>query len=232
MRQHRPLRLLLLFLLVCAVIGSGAWLLAEYSHWRLIREQMAQSDDLKRLWQTNRELKAENEQLKQRMAKLQINNNVDQQATVELQQEVVDLQNRIYKLTRELEFYRGIVSATRNVDGLTIQALMLEPTRTANQYRYKLVLTHVAKSDKVVEGTVTVALEGMEGGAKRTLHFKEVVRDKPVSLDYRFKHFKRFEGIVDLPSTFKPRRVRVQLLPKGNNHARLERVFEWPDVTG
>lgn len=231
-RPHRPLRLLLAFLLICALIGSGVWVLSEYSHWRLIREQMAQNHDLKRQWQTSKELEAENERLKQQVAKLQINSNVDKQATAELQEEVVELQNTIYQLTRELEFYRGIVSSTRNVDGLAIQALMLEPTRVADQYRFKLVLTHVAKSDKVIEGSVTVVLEGSDGGSTRTLRFRDVVRDKPVSLDYRFKHFKRFEGIVELPSTFEPRRVRVQLLPKGDSHATLERVFEWPDVTG
>lgn len=231
-RPHRPLRLLLVFLLICTVLGSGVWLLAEYGHWQLIHEQMAQNDDLKQLWQANKELEAENERLRQRLAMLQVNSGIDRQAAAELQEEVVTLQDKIYQLTRELEFYRGIVSSTRNVDGLAIQALMLEPTRVPDQYRFKLVLTHVAKSDKVIEGSVAVALEGSDGGTKRTLKLNDVVRDKPASFEYRFKHFKRFEGVVDLPSTFKPRRVRVQLLPKSSSHARLERVFEWPDVTG
>ena len=231
-KPHRPLRLLLLVLMVASVIGGGAWLVAEYSHWRLIHEQMEQNDELKRLWEANHELEQENEKLRRRVAMLQTNNDIDQQATSELQDQLVELQNEVFQLTRELEFYRGIVSSTRNVDGLVVQAIMLEPTRSPNQYRFKLVLTHVAKSDKVVEGTVAVALEGADNGTPRTLMLKEVVRDKNVSLDYRFKHFKRFEGIVELPSAFKPRRVRVQLLPKGSSHAKIERVFEWPDVTG
>jgi len=110
--------------------------------------------------------------------------------------------------------------------------MMLEPTRTPEQYRFKLVLTHLAKSDKVVEGPIVIAVVGTDNGKPQTLALKDIVSDKTVSLDYRFKHFKRFEGIVDLPSAFKPRRVRVQLLPKDSSHARIERVFEWPEVTG
>lgn len=231
-KPHRPVRLLLIVFAIVGIIGGGAWLLAEYSHWHLIRGQMEQNQDLKRLWQTNRELEQENEQLQRRVAMLQTNNEIDQQATTELQDQLVELQNEVYQLTRELEFYRGIVSSTRDVDGLTVQAMMMEPTRTPEQYRFKLVLTHLAKSDKVVEGTVTIALEGTDNGKPRTLALKDIVSDKTVSLDYRFKHFKRFEGIVDLPSAFKPRRVRVQLLPKDSSHARIERVFEWPEVTG
>lgn len=231
-KPHRPLRVLLALLLVATVLGGGVWLLAEYSHWRMIRAQMEENDELKRLWQTNRELEQQNEKLRRQVAMLQTNNDIDQQATSELQNQLMELQNEVFQLTRELEFYRGIVSSTRNVDGLVVQAIMLEPTRSPNQYRFKLVLTHVSKSDKVVEGTVAVALEGADNGTARTLKLKDIVRDKNVSLDYRFKHFKRFEGIVELPSAFKPRRVRVQLLPKDSSHARIERVFEWPEVTG
>ena len=231
-KPHHPLRLLLLVLLIGSMVGGGAWLLAEYSHWQLIRDQMSENYDQKRLWRTNQELEKENARLRRQLAMLKTNDNIDKQATAELQKQLVELQNKVYKLTRELEFYRGIVSSTSEVSGLTIQGLQLEPTRQAGQYRFKLVLTHVAKSDKVIQGTVDVALEGTTNGTSRTLSLMEVMPDQSVSFDYSFKHFKRFEGIVDLPSAFKPRRVRVQLLPKNSSHTRLERVFEWPEVTG
>jgi len=231
-KPHQPLRLLLLVLLVGSMVGGGAWLLAEYSHWQLIHEQMAENYDQKRLWRTNQELEKENARLRRQLAMLQTNDNIDKQATAELQKQLVELQNKVYKLTRELEFYRGIVSSTSDVSGLTIQALQLEPARQDGQYRFKLVLTHVAKSDKVIRGTVDVALEGTTNGTSRTLSLMEVMRDQSVSFDYSFKHFKRFEGTLDLPSAFKLRRVRVQLLPKNSSHTRIERVFEWPEVTG
>ncbi len=231
-KPHQPLRLLLLVLLIGSMIGGGAWLLAEYSHWQLIRDQMEENYDQKRLWRTNQELEKENTRLRRQLAMLQTNDNIDKQATAELQNQLVALQNKVYKLTRELEFYRGIVSSTSDASGLTIQAFQLEPTRQAGQYRFKLVLTHVAKSDKVIRGTVDVALEGTTNGTSRTLSLMEAMRDQSVSFDYSFKHFKRFEGTVDLPSAFKPRRVRVQLLPKNSSHTRIERVFEWPEVTG
>ena len=231
-KPHQPLRLLLLVFLAGSVIAAGVWLLAEYSHWQLIREQMAENYDQKRLWRSNQELEEENARLRRRLAMLQTNDNIDQQATAELQDQLVALQNKVYKLTRELEFYRGIVSSTGDVSGLAIQALQFEPTRQADQYRFKLVLTYVAKSDRVISGNADVALEGAIDGTPQTLSLTELMREQSVSFDYSFKHFKRFEGTVDLPSAFKPRRLRVQLLPKNSSHTRIERVFEWPEVTG
>lgn len=231
-KPHQPLRLLLFALLVGSVIAGGGWLLAEYSHWQLIREQMEQNHDKKRLWQTNQQLEEENERLRRQLARLQTNEDIDQRATAELQDQLVELQDEVYQLKRELEFYRGIVSSTRDASGLVIQAVMLEPGRQSDQYRFKLVLTRLAKSDKVVEGTVAITLEGTNDGSPRTLSLEDIIRNNPPSLDYRFKHFKRFEGTVDLPSAFEPHRVRVQLLPKDDSHDSIERVFEWSEVTG
>lgn len=231
-KPHQPLRFLLLTLLACIVIGVGIWLLAEYSHWYLIREQMMQNQDYKSLWQSNQKLAQENERLRQKLTMLQTGVSIDKRATAELHNEVVELQDEIFKLTRDLEFYRGIISSSEDVKGLAVQGLELQPTRMPHQYRFKLVLTHVEKSDKVAEGTVKLALEGTENGTKRTLQWTDIIRDKSLLLEYRFKHFKRFEGFVNLPPDFKPRRVQVNLLPKGNSHARIEQVFDWPDITG
>ncbi|MDZ7737120.1 MAG: DUF6776 family protein [Gammaproteobacteria bacterium] len=68
--------------------------------------------------------------------------------------------------------------------------------------------------------------------AEQTLKLQDVVRDQSLALDYRFRHFKRFEGSIELPPAFKPRRVRVRLLPEGNSHAEVEKVFDWSDVAG
>lgn len=231
-KPHQPLRFVLLTLIACTVIGVGIWLLAEYSHWHLIREQLAQNQDHKSLWQANEELSEENERLRQKLTMLKTGVVIDKRATAELQDEVVELQDEIFKLTRELEFYRGIISSSEDVKGLAVQGLELQPTRVPNQYRFKLVLTHVEKNDKVVEGAVKLALEGTENGNARTLQLTDIIRDKSRLFEYRFKHFKRFEGFVNLPPDFKPSRVQVNLLPKGNSHARIERIFDWPDITG
>lgn len=230
-RPHQPLRYLLFILIVSGVIGVGIWLLAEYSHWRLIREQMAHNQDYKGLLRTNQQLIRENESLRRELAMLRTSTKIDRRATAELQDDVVQLQNEIFQLTRELEFYRGIVSSSEDVDGLAIQGVQILPAREPHQYQFKLVLTRVEKSDMVAEGKVEVILEGSENGTARKLRLRDVMQDQSLSFEYRFKHFKRFEGLIDLPAAFKPRHVRVQLLPQRDSHARIERVFDWSDIT-
>lgn len=229
---HQPLRYLLFVLIVSIVIGAGVWVLAEYSHWRLIREQMAQNLDYEKLWHSNQQLREDKATLERKLARLQTGIEIDRQATADVQDEIVQLQDEVFQLTRELEFYRGVISSGKNADGLAVQGVQVLAADEPQRYHFRLVLTHVEKSDKVAEGTVEVILEGTEKGAARTLKLKDVLREKSLSLDYRFKHFKRFEGTIDLPSAFKPQRIRVQLLPKQDSHGRIERVFDWSAVTG
>ncbi len=231
-RPHQPLRYLLFVLIISALVGTGVWVLAEYSHWQLIREQMAQNQDYKSLRQTNRELVEDNEALRRELTMLQTGMTIDKHTTAELQDEVIRLQDEIFQLRQELEFYRGIVSSSEDVNGLAVQGLQLLGAGAPQQYRFRLVLTHVVKSDKVAKGQVEIVLEGTRDGAKQSLKLQDLVRDQSLSFDYRFKHFKRFEGLIELPPAFKPRRVRVQLLPAGNSHAKVEKVFDWSDVTG
>lgn len=231
-KRHRPLYVVLTILLLSAVLSLMIWFVADNSHWRLIHQQMNQTGEYRDLWQAHEKLVADNERLRQKVNVLQTNNELDRRAAAGLQDEVRRLQDEIYQLTRELEFYKGVVSATRDDDGLKIQGLLVDSTRVEGRYRFKLVLTHVAKSDIVTEGTAEIALEGELNGTIKKLALNELILDEPLSLEYEFKHFKRFEGFFELPAGFIPRRMVVELVPRGNIGTRIERVFDWHDVTG
>lgn len=231
-RPHQPGRIALLTAVLMALLIASGWFLAEFSHWELIRSQMARNQETRTLWQNYRDLQSENERLRQRLSTLETGTNIDRGVAEELQQEVVQLQDEIFRLTREVEFYQGIVSSAQDVDGLAIQALLMQATRQPNQRRFKLVLTHGVKNDKVIEGVVEISLEGRRNGSEQILTFRDIARDESLSLDYRFRHFKRFEGLVQLPDGFEPQRVRVELIPRDDSHERIDRVFEWSDVTG
>lgn len=231
--RRRPLRLLLGMFMIGAVMLVGGWLGADSPHWQRFREQTVQNPPEKAEWQADHVTTKQLEQLRVQLAALRTERDVESQTAAELQDQIRDLQGEIYRLKRELEFYRGIVSATKDVDGLSIQALRVDSTRVPDQYHLTLVLTRVAITDRLAEGSVNMVVEGMQGGSVRELTISELSGGPSLAeLDYRFKQFKRFEGFVDLPSNFVPRRVRVKLLPKDDNHANIERVFEWPEITG
>jgi hypothetical protein len=231
-KRHRPLYIILAVLLFSILLSFIIWFLADDSHWRLIRQQMNQTEEYRDLWQLHEKVAADNERLQHKLNVLQTNNELDRRAAAGLQDEVMRLQDEIYQLTRELEFYKGVVSATREDDGLKIQGLLVDPTRVEGRYRFKLVLTHVTNSDIVAAGTAEIALEGDMNGATRKLALNDLTLDESLSLEYEFKHFKRFEGFFELPAGFTPRRIVVELVPKGNAGTRIERAYDWLDVTG
>lgn len=231
-KPHRPLTIIITVLVISAVLSLAIWYFADDSHWRLIKQQMSQTEEYRDLWQAHKNLSTEYERLRQKVNVLQTNSELDRQAAINLQAELRRQQDEIYHLTRELEFYKGVVSATRDVDGLTIQGLLVDATRMEGRYRFKLVLTHVTNSDMVSEGTVRIALVGDLQGAEKKVALDELTVDEPLSLEYEFKHFKRFEGFFQLPAGFKPRRVLVELVPRASGGATIERAFDWQDVTG
>jgi hypothetical protein len=229
---YKPLRIAVAIVLLSMAFALAAWSLFDNTHWRYIHRQMAQAEQNQQLWEINRSLEAQNRKLRERLVVAEANSEIDRNTTAALQKDVERLQDELYRRTRELEFYRGIVSATKDSEGLKVQGLLLETLSQSGHYRFKLVLTQVAKNDKVAEGTVKVTVHGQQNGAARTFALQDLVQDAPVNLEYRFKHFKRFEGLLRLPEDFQPDSILVQLYPKDKSQAMVERVFDWSQLTG
>lgn len=230
-KQQRPLAVMGLLLILVILVLFGGWFALNQHHWRLIHSQMAQTHDTQQLREAGQSLEQENRKLREQLTKLRASSRIDTSATATLQNEVIRLQDEIYRLTREIEFYRGIVSATKDSDGLQVEGVLVEPTRVAGNYRFKLVLTHVGKNGKVTSGVAQVFLEGDMGGTAKRLSLPEVATDSSLELKYKFKNFKRFETYIELPADFVPSRVLVKLIPEGNANAPVERTFNWSDVT-
>jgi len=230
-KTHRPLQILLAVIILSITIILFVWSLLEKGQWNYIQEQLASSEESKLLWDVNRSLEGENVELRERLIILERATQIDVQTTAELQGDIRTLQGEVYRLKGELEFYQGIMESTRDSKGLNVQGLHIE-AMTQHKYRFKLILTHVTKNDKVAEGDVDVSLEGMQNGKRRILNLREVSEEQPIDLTFKFRHFKRFEGRLTLPDGFEPRRVVVQLQLGGKDKSKIEKVFEWPAKAG
>ncbi len=230
-KQHRPLQLFLTVIVVSLTISTAVWLLLDDSHWGYIQARISGNEQLGRLWKVNRQLEQENERLSDKVLMLERTAVIDKQAGVEIHQQLVQLQDEFYSLKAELEFYKGILSATQNSSGLNVQGLYVEALALDLTYRYRLVLTNVTKSDQVVEGVISMTLEGELEGNQTSLKVSELVNREVEYWVYKFRNFKRLEGNIKLPHGFKPQRVTVQLLPKGSTGSTVEKSFDWPNLT-
>ena len=231
-KKHRPLEIILAVVLFSAAFSVIVWLLLDANHWRFIKSQLSQSEDARLLWDVNQSLETENKQLREQVVMLERSTQIDNQAAVRLQNDIQKLQDQVYRLKGELEFYQGIMSATTDSKGLNVQGLHIEATNQERLYRFKLVLTNVAKSDKIIEVTMDMSIEGMNEAGSKVLSLDEVISGNQLKREIKFKNFERIEGNLNFPEGFKPLRVVVDLKQKGIQKSTVHRVFEWPTNTG
>jgi hypothetical protein len=230
-KTHRPLQKILAVIILSIAIILLVWGLLEKGQWNYIRAQLASSEESKLLWGVNRSLEGENAELRENLILLERASQIDVETIAELQNAIRNLQEEVYSLKGELEFYQGIMESTRDSKGLNVQGLHIE-TVTQHKYRFKLILTHVTKNDMVAEGRADLSLEGMRNGKRQILNLEEVTHEQPIDLTFKFRHFKRFEGHLTLPDGFEPLRVVVQLQLSGKDKSKIEKVFEWPAKAG
>jgi len=229
-KSHRPFHILLAVVLISLSLSAGVWFLLDNYHWSNIKQRLSHSAESRLLWDVNRNLENENKVLSEKVVRLERETQVDRMTAARLQSEIIKLQDEVYKLKGELEFYQGIMTSTRDSKGLNIQGLLIEAMKKPNHYRYKLVLTHVAKNDIVAEGRLEMSVEGMKDGNVQALKIEEVTADSELNLEFKFKNFKRIDGNLVLPEGFEPLRMSVRLRQKGKKNTTIERVFDWSDA--
>ena len=231
-KKHRPLEIVLAAVLFSTAFSVIVWLLLDANHWNFIKNRLSQSHESSLLWDVNRDLETENTQLREKVIMLERLTQIDNETAARLQNNIRSLQDQVYKLKGELEFYQGIMKSTTDSKGLNIQGLHIEATDEERLYRFKLVLTNVAKSDRVIEVTMDMSVEGMNEAGSKVLSLNDVIAGSELKRDIKFKNFERIEGSLSFPVGFKPLRVVVDLHQKGVQKSTVQRVFEWPANAG
>jgi hypothetical protein len=169
----------------------------------------------------------ENNELTSRMLMLEQTTRVDQDTAIHVQNELKSLQEEIYQLKRELEFYQGVMDTTRRVTGLDIHGIYVEPLAKPNQYVVKLILTNVARNDRIIEGNLVIEIDGYQNNRKQKLNMGKLLIDDNVDLSFELKSFKRVEYLFELPGDFQAERVLVQVNPKNTKDNSINKIYDW-----
>ena len=108
------------------------------------------------------------------------------------------------------------------------QGLHIEETSQPRSYYFKLILTHVSKSDKMAAGRLSILLEGVQDDTPRTIDIREITLSDSLSLVFKFSSFERIEGSIVLPEGFVAHRVIVRARQEGKKTTpEMERIFDW-----
>ena len=228
-KHHRPYQIAAIIIIFSLVLSFSILFFIDDSHWDYIKSRISIGQQSRQLWDENRNLIKENEKLRDHLILLDRTTQIDSQAAAELHEEIKKLQDEVYKLRGELEFYQNIMSATGTSKGLSIQGMQIERL-TDNNYQFKLILTHVSKNDKVIEGTAEIVLEGQQDDVTRVMNITDLIINSSFDLSFKFKNFKQFEGNIMLPEGFRPLRIMVKLQPKDAKLSMIKRVFNWSEI--
>ena len=229
-KHHRPYQIAAIIIIFSLVLSFSILFFIDDSHWDYIKSRISIGQQSRQLWDENRNLIKENEKLRDHLILLDRTTQIDSQAAAELHEEIKKLQDEVYKLRGELEFYQNIMSATGTSKGLSIQGMQIERL-TDNNYQFKLILTHVSKNDKVIEGTAEIVLEGQQDDVTRVMNITDLIINSSFDLSFKFKNFKQFEGNIMLPEGFRPLRIMVKLQPKDAKLSMIKRVFNWSEIS-
>lgn len=228
-KHYSPLHTIAVIVASCTVITVTVWVYLDESQWSYIKSSLSEAKKSKDLWQDNQTMKSTIVKLEEHIVMLERTAQVERQTITNLQQGMIKQQNEIYKLRNELDFYQGIMTSAGESKGLNIQGLHIEETSQPRSYYFKLILTHVSKSDKVAVGKLSILLEGVQGdNTARTIDIRELTLSESLSLNFKFGSFERIEGSIMLPEDFIVHRVIVRARQdRKQKTPEIERVFDW-----
>jgi hypothetical protein len=145
-----------------------------------------------------------------------------------LREELTAMHNSNAVLNEELTFYKSLMAPSSLAQGLQVAELVIEPTASANEFQYQLLLTQIAKRRSYISGSVRIDFIGQLSQAEDTegvLSLTELADAPTYPLPFRFRYFQNIAGLIELPSSFTPQRVLVTAVQKGEPP--MQASFEW-----
>ena len=218
-----------------AALALGAWVLYSYSRASAVSEFERAQVEADQVRAENRDLSqrlraalTENQGLKSQLAYESRSQQIDASACAAVKQSLATLQAQSADLTQQLSFYRGIVAPGEAQSGVRVFEFQVTPAQAGQPARYHLVLIQSKRSEKRIDGKVSVRIEGQQGGQKRQVSLGELATDGNRNLLFSFKYFQEFSGSFRLPEGFRP--VRATVVVDGDGVPEVDDDFDWAKI--
>lgn len=167
-------------------------------------------------------------ELKQEVAILETNREVDRESYKEVELNLVTLQAKIQEQRDAIAFYRGIVSPSDGNSGLRVQDLKFSRGKAEREFNVRLVLVQAMKHDRKVSGDVNLSIVGDQNGTETTYAFNQLLpEDADRSWTFSFRYFQDFDRALVLPDGFTPERITVEVRSKTRSISSIEESFAW-----
>jgi hypothetical protein len=226
-KPHRPRQRLLAIVGFVMLSVTAVGIAFHFGQWRSIVSTMTDVTRKRGIMEDYLGVKKQNKQFVSQVAGLKQTLEVDRFARVENRKTISELQTEVVNLKRELAFYRDVISSTKPDKGPQVRGFKLRDVGGDGRFQYRLVLTHVNKDDRVSRGRVDVEISGQDKGRKQYLDLARVAEADSGDLAFNFKHFRRIEGLMRLPSNFSPEKVHVAVYEDGQKKSSFKKTYDW-----
>lgn len=231
-KHHHPLKKSLsYFALVMALLASGWWLF-EHGRSRAGFDSVQASDERDRLISRIEQLKDDIATLRAQKVIQQRAREIDRYAYDKVDSALKQQQNELLGLKGEVLFYRGIVGSSDQIRGLQILSFLLEENGGGGNFRYRLILNQLEKSNRVIKGRVQLTLIGLQGDLRVELSHAKLSKKENKGELFRFKYFQEIDGDIILPEGFVPLRIEVKARSSGKKPKSIERIYSWSELMG
>ena len=171
--------------------------------------------------------------LKQEIAILETNREVDRESYKEVEESLSALQAKIQEQRDAIGFYRGIVSPSDGNSGLRVQDLRFSRGKAEREFNVRLVLVQAMEHDRKVSGDGNLSIVGDQNGTETTYAFTQLIpEDADRSWPFSFRYFQNFDRQLVLPDGFTPERITVEVRSKTRSISSIEESFAWATSQG
>jgi hypothetical protein len=209
-------RWLINLLAMAAVAGVVWWIVQNSYHITGFNAEEARQQ-IAALAEDNKRMKGELETARTSVTERDRQLQIEKASQVELARSVAQLQEENATLKEDLGFLRRVMSSGASTpEGIGVSDLKIEREGSANEYRYRMLLTQGGQRKQDFHGRVQILARVAQGSANSTLTFPDAALPETAgSFEFRFYH--KVEGRFRIPegAVLKSVDVRVLAVPGG-----------------
>ncbi|GGF73460.1 DUF6776 family protein [Alteromonas lipolytica] len=177
-------------------------------------------------------LQAENEQLQTLSNQLSVKLDMAQMHNDNLRQEVLALEEAIFKLQKDKAFYQHVVAPETTQDGFFIDGLEVFPTATPGYFKATMVLLQQRAVSAIIRGELTISVTGILKGKHTILSSLEDAILPEGVVEYGFKYFQPVTLYLQLPAGFTPESIEFSTTVYQYKRRRgdYQRSYNWHEL--
>lgn len=195
-------------LLLLVVLGTASWLSFQFGRDYNVNQQDKFVSQEQRL----ADLYYQMDQKIRQINYLSVELEVEQNASLQMQQELFDLRQESFQLRKELNFYQKVVAPELSANGISIEQFQVEPTADSQHASFQFALVQTDSKKRYAKGRIELTLHGVTGDEKQTFNMADLAQLGKKELAFSFHYFQYFSGELMLPEGFIPQQLEVKVI--------------------